>query len=193
MDNESNLIFTLPNAPIDRMQGGSDIKYESNDDEHDDSKKNETLGEIVVDEFTKRRSSLSLAVPEPVLSSSSEYKKQSAPSVISHASSTSKNKKDFWSLEFPHKNVKEVKSNYISTTKYTIWTFLPKNLYFQFSRVYNVYFLLGALSTLGGTSSISPETMIAPLLIVLLFSAIKDGYEDYVSTLEFYQLEKICF
>lgn len=72
------------------------------------------------------------------------------------------------------------KSNYIRTTKYTVLTFLPLNLYFQFSRVYNVYFLLGALSTLGGTSSISPASMILPLLIVLLFSAIKDAYEDYV-------------
>ena len=43
-----------------------------------------------------------------------------------------------------------------------------------------MYFLLGALSTLGGTSSISPVSMIAPLVIVLLFAAIKDAYEDYV-------------
>ena len=98
-------------------------------------------------------------------------------SVASNASETKK--KSIWSLEFPQNN-KENKANYISTTKYTIWTFIPKNLYFQFSRVYNIYFLLGALSTLGGTSSISPASMIAPLLIVLLFSAIKDGYEDYV-------------
>jgi phospholipid-transporting ATPase len=79
-----------------------------------------------------------------------------------------------------HKHHSTKKSNYIRTTKYTLLTFLPLNLYFQFSRVYNVYFLLGALSTLGGTSSISPASMIVPLLIVLLFSAIKDAYEDYV-------------
>jgi hypothetical protein len=188
VDNKSNLIFTLPNTPIDSMESDIDIQHETaetNDDEYDDSRKNQTLEEIVLDAFATKRSSLNLTIPEPVLSASSEFKKQSAPSIISNASSSSKNKKDFWSVQFPQQNLKEVKSNYISTTKYTIWTFLPKNLYFQFSRVYNVYFLLGALSTLGGTSSISPGTMIAPLLIVLLFSAIKDGYEDYVSTLEF--------
>ena len=59
--------------------------------------------------------------------------------------------------------------------------------------MYNIYFLLGALSTLGGTSSISPASMIAPLLIVLLFSAIKDAYEDYVNNLLIDSKEKIYF
>jgi hypothetical protein len=90
-------------------------------------------------------------------------------------------------VPFPIRSKKRnTKPNYIRTTKYTVLTFLPLNLYFQFSRVYNVYFLLGALSTLGGTSSISPASMILPLLIVLLFSAIKDAYEDYVCSFRYF-------
>lgn len=195
MENESNLIFNLPNAPLNTMGSETDSKkeaVEAADDEHEDSKKNETLSEFVLDDHAKRRSSLNLAVPEPVLSTSSQFKRRSVASLCSNASVISKNKNDHYSIEFPQQNKKESKSNYISTTKYTIWTFIPKNLYFQFSRVYNVYFLLGALSTLGGTSSISPATMITPLLIVLLFSAIKDGYEDYVFLKLLNLIEKIC-
>ncbi len=41
-----------------------------------------------------------------------------------------------------------------------------------------MYFLLAALSTLAGNSSLSPVTSILPLIAVLTVTAIKDAYED---------------
>ena len=83
-----------------------------------------------------------------------------------------------YKVEFPV--LKALKNqNYIKTTKYTLITFLPKNFAFQFRRYYNIYFLVGALSVLFGYSSISPSSQIAPLLIVLAFSAAKEAIEDF--------------
>ncbi|KAI8908590.1 hypothetical protein EDD86DRAFT_191661 [Gorgonomyces haynaldii] len=69
--------------------------------------------------------------------------------------------------------------NYIRTTKYTVLTFLPKNLYMQFRRAYNIYFLLACFSLIGGYASVSVTSMVGPLLIVLAFSAIKEALEDF--------------
>ena len=38
--------------------------------------------------------------------------------------------------------VYKLKNNYISTTKYNIFTFIPKGLLFQFYRLSNVFYLL---------------------------------------------------
>jgi hypothetical protein len=72
------------------------------------------------------------------------------------------------------------RSNYIRTTKYTILTFLPLNLFQQFRRFYNLYFLLAAIISLlpFGLAPISPVTSVFPLVLVLVVTMIKDGYED---------------
>ncbi|OUM64486.1 hypothetical protein PIROE2DRAFT_42517 [Piromyces sp. E2] len=70
------------------------------------------------------------------------------------------------------------KANHIKTTKYNIFTFLPLNLWSQFHRFSNIYFLLGALSTLCGYTVVSPVAQIMPLIIVLSVTAIKDAYGD---------------
>ena len=69
--------------------------------------------------------------------------------------------------------------NYIRTTKYTLLSFLPLNVYYQFNRFYNIYFLLGALSVISGASSLSPFSQIFPLVVVFTFTAMKEGIEDY--------------
>ncbi|KAJ3111227.1 hypothetical protein HDU96_005884 [Phlyctochytrium bullatum] len=85
-----------------------------------------------------------------------------------------------WEAIFPYPASSYRKgANYIRTTKYTLLTFIPLNLYFQFRRFYNLYFLAGALSVLYGSSSLSPFSQITPLVIVLLFAAAKDAIEDY--------------
>ncbi|KAJ3395120.1 hypothetical protein HDU84_002694 [Entophlyctis sp. JEL0112] len=71
------------------------------------------------------------------------------------------------------------RQNYIRTTKYTILTFIPLFLYTQFRRFYNIYFLLGALSVLYGSASLSASSQITPLVTVLVFAALKDLIEDY--------------
>ncbi|KAK9718572.1 hypothetical protein K7432_005422 [Basidiobolus ranarum] len=69
-------------------------------------------------------------------------------------------------------------TNNIRTTKYTLLTFLPKNLFYQFRRFYNLYFLLGTIFV-AIEPSLEPVTQILPLLFVLAVTAIKDAIEDY--------------
>ena len=71
-------------------------------------------------------------------------------------------------------------SNFIRTAKYTVWNFVFKNLYEQFRRFSNIYFLLNAIATLiPSAAPVSPFTSIAPLVFVLAVTAIKDAVEDY--------------
>ena len=66
------------------------------------------------------------------------------------------------------------------TTKYSVLTFLPKNLYEQFRRLANFYFLIVCVVTLiPGVTPIPPVTSIAPLVFVLSVAAAKEGYEDW--------------
>ena len=73
-------------------------------------------------------------------------------------------------------------SNIITTTKYNILTFLPKNLFEQFSRIANFYFLIIA-STLYIFQKWAPlngAAAIFPLILVLLISAFREGVEDFL-------------
>ena len=70
-------------------------------------------------------------------------------------------------------------SNQNVTSKYTIVTFLPRNLLEQFRRVANIFFLaIAILQFFPKFSTISPGLVILPLLAVLAITALKDGYED---------------
>lgn len=70
--------------------------------------------------------------------------------------------------------------NHISTSKYNFATFLPKFLFEQFSKFANVFFLFtAALQQIPGLSPTNQYTTIAPLLLVLLVSAVKEAIEDY--------------
>ncbi|KAG6899806.1 hypothetical protein C0993_006629 [Termitomyces sp. T159_Od127] len=70
-------------------------------------------------------------------------------------------------------------TNQVLTSKYTIITFIPRNLLEQFRRVANIFFLaIAILQFFNKFSTISPGLVILPLLIVLGITALKDGYED---------------
>ncbi|XP_062405252.1 probable phospholipid-transporting ATPase IM isoform X2 [Sardina pilchardus] len=70
--------------------------------------------------------------------------------------------------------------NHIKTSKYNIFTFLPINLYEQFQRVANAYFLcLLILQLIPQISSLSWFTTCVPLALVLLVTAVKDATDDY--------------
>ena len=72
------------------------------------------------------------------------------------------------------------RSNAISTTKYTILTFLPKNLFEQFHRYANIYFLvIVILSLIPAVEVFAKEVAPIPLLFVLSVTAVKDIFEDY--------------
>ncbi|KAA1069823.1 hypothetical protein PGT21_033797 [Puccinia graminis f. sp. tritici] len=70
-------------------------------------------------------------------------------------------------------------SNQIKTAKYSLLTFIPRNLLEQFRRIANVFFLsLVILQFLPKFSQVSPALAALPLLAVLAITAIKDAYED---------------
>ncbi|XP_053318224.1 phospholipid-transporting ATPase VB [Spea bombifrons] len=70
--------------------------------------------------------------------------------------------------------------NKIRTTKYTVLSFLPKNLFGQFYRSANLYFLfLAILNWMPQIEVFHKEITMVPLVIVLLVIAVKDGVEDY--------------
>ncbi|KAJ7633042.1 hypothetical protein FB45DRAFT_521378 [Roridomyces roridus] len=69
--------------------------------------------------------------------------------------------------------------NQVITSKYTVITFVPRNLLEQFRRVANVFFLgIAILQFFNEFSTISPGLVIFPLLVVLAITAGKDAYED---------------
>ncbi|KAF3633617.1 Phospholipid-transporting ATPase 1 [Capsicum annuum] len=74
----------------------------------------------------------------------------------------------------------EFTGNEIRTSKYTIITFLPKNIFIQFHRVAYLYFLaIAALNQLPPLAVFGRTVSLFPLLFVLSVTAIKDGYEDW--------------
>ena len=71
------------------------------------------------------------------------------------------------------------RSNAIRTTKYTIFTFFPKNLFEQFHRFANWYFLLIiVLNFIPQIQAFGREVSMIPLLFVLTVTAVKDAFED---------------
>jgi magnesium-transporting ATPase (P-type) len=77
-------------------------------------------------------------------------------------------------------------SNEIHTSRYTAFNFLPKNLFEQFRRAANIYFIcVVILMTLGWygdrifDSPLNPASLGGPLIMVMAITAVKDAKEDY--------------
>ncbi|CAE8621685.1 unnamed protein product [Polarella glacialis] len=72
-------------------------------------------------------------------------------------------------------------SNHVSTTKYRLWNIVPMNLFEQFHRAANVWFLV--VSTFQmlplKLSPTSEYATLLPLCCVLFVTFCKDAYEDY--------------
>jgi hypothetical protein len=82
------------------------------------------------------------------------------------------------------KNV-EFGDNRISTSKYSLISFVPRSLFEQFRRVANIYFLVISILMIIGTyapelfeSPLLPYSTIGPLILVLSITMIKEGIED---------------
>ncbi|KAJ7220788.1 phospholipid-transporting ATPase 1 [Mycena pura] len=70
--------------------------------------------------------------------------------------------------------------NKVRTTKYTILTFVPKNLYEQFRRIANIYFLtVTVLQLFPVFGSAAGPVAVLPLAFIIAVTGIKDGIEDY--------------
>ncbi|CAH8511169.1 unnamed protein product [Heterobilharzia americana] len=81
--------------------------------------------------------------------------------------------------DLPNPNYKYT-SNYIKTTKYTLWTFLPLNLWEQFHRFANIYFVfILILNFIPDVGAFAKEVAPIPVIITLSVVAIKDAYEDF--------------
>ncbi|KAH7175458.1 hypothetical protein EDB81DRAFT_635374 [Dactylonectria macrodidyma] len=78
----------------------------------------------------------------------------------------------------------EFTRNKIRTAKYTAISFVPKNLWFQFHNIANVFFLflviLGFFPIFGG---VNPGLNSVPLIFIVAVTAIKDAVEDYRRTI----------
>lgn len=74
---------------------------------------------------------------------------------------------------------KHNRSNAIKTTKYSLWSFLPKNLFEQFHRFANIYFLgIVILNLIPEINAFGKYIAMVPLIFVLSVTAIKDLFED---------------
>ncbi|CDW89464.1 p-type atpase [Stylonychia lemnae] len=69
------------------------------------------------------------------------------------------------------------KSNSIRTTKYTILSWAPLSILFQFKRAANIYFLIISVLTCLSFSPKSPISMIGTFAAVLIFTMFKEAYE----------------
>lgn len=78
-----------------------------------------------------------------------------------------------------NRKIYKYKNNEINTSKYNIFTFLPKGILYQFLKLNNFYFLTIAALQLTTLSPISPLTT-AAFAFVIVFSLIREGFEDLV-------------
>ncbi|VDK23301.1 unnamed protein product, partial [Taenia asiatica] len=68
--------------------------------------------------------------------------------------------------------------NKLITSHYTWWNFFPVDLYEQFHIIANFFFLLISILYFFGETPINPATTIAPLVVVVGISMIKDAVDD---------------
>ncbi|KAG2378857.1 hypothetical protein C9374_008005 [Naegleria lovaniensis] len=71
-------------------------------------------------------------------------------------------------------------TNYVRTTKYTLITFIPQNLFEQFRKAINIYLLITVIAVLiPDISPIFPPAAVLPITFIVLLQMAKDGYEDF--------------
>ncbi|KAI8618854.1 hypothetical protein BC830DRAFT_1165860 [Chytriomyces sp. MP71] len=70
--------------------------------------------------------------------------------------------------------------NTVRTARFTVFSFLPMQIWIQFSKVANLYFLLiSGLQLIPNVSPTGRFTTIFPLSFFVIVSMIKEGYDDY--------------
>ncbi|KAL4805802.1 hypothetical protein BDV18DRAFT_139873 [Aspergillus unguis] len=112
------------------------------------------------------------------------------PSSPAESNPEQENRKVYVNIPLPESERDEdghPKANYprnkVRTAKYTPITFVPKNLWFQFQNIANIYFLfiiiLGFFSIFGVDN---PALNTVPLIVIIVVTAIKDAIEDWRRT-----------
>uniref|UniRef100_A0A3B4TMJ1 P-type phospholipid transporter n=1 Tax=Seriola dumerili TaxID=41447 RepID=A0A3B4TMJ1_SERDU len=70
--------------------------------------------------------------------------------------------------------------NAIKTTKYTLLLFIPMNLFEQFHRLANIYFVgLAILNFVPVVNAFQPEVALIPICVIMSLTALKDAWEDF--------------
>lgn len=78
-------------------------------------------------------------------------------------------------------------TNSITSSRYTLYNFLPRQLFAQFSKLANFYFLcVSILQMIPGLSTTGTYTTVVPLAFFVVISMAKEGYDD----LRRYRLDK---
>ncbi|CCH59754.1 hypothetical protein TBLA_0B09370 [Henningerozyma blattae CBS 6284] len=91
-----------------------------------------------------------------------------------------KNKKSHHRKLRDERSGKAYISNVITSSRYTIYTFFPRQVYAQFSKLANIYFFaIAVLQMIPGWSTTGTYTTIIPILIFMGISMAREGYDDY--------------
>ncbi|KAF7586202.1 hypothetical protein BBP40_009304 [Aspergillus hancockii] len=70
--------------------------------------------------------------------------------------------------------------NWIRSSRYSLWSFFPRQLFAQFTKLANFYFLVVAiLQMIPGLSTTGSFTTLVPLLIFVAISMGKEGFDDW--------------
>ena len=70
-------------------------------------------------------------------------------------------------------------NNTITSSRYTLYNFIPRQLFAQFSKLANFYFLcVSILQMIPGLSTTGQYTTIVPLVFFVVISMAKEGYDD---------------
>lgn len=78
-------------------------------------------------------------------------------------------------------------NNAIRSSRYTLWTFIPFQLWFQFSKASNIYFLImSILQLIPGLSTTGSFTNVVPFLAFLGVTILREAYDDFKR----YQMDK---
>jgi len=79
-------------------------------------------------------------------------------------------------------------TNTIRSSRYTFYNFLPRQLFAQFSKLANFYFLtISILQMIPGLSTTGTYTTIIPLIFFVMIAMAKEGYDDFRR----YRLDKL--
>uniref|UniRef100_A0A673BTT1 Phospholipid-transporting ATPase n=1 Tax=Sphaeramia orbicularis TaxID=375764 RepID=A0A673BTT1_9TELE len=108
---------------------------------------------------------------------------------LSHSGSFKERAKDLRNLvsNLPYEGLDKWKQpnryfpgNSIKTSKYTLLLFIPMNLFEQFHRLANLYFVgLAILNFVPVVNAFQPEVALIPICVILCLTAMKDAWEDF--------------
>ena len=96
-----------------------------------------------------------------------------------------KTKEENWRSQDLYGDIPLLESQYVgnkvNSTRYNLITLLPKNLFEQFQRSANIWFLLVSIFQLipFEINPVDSWTTVVPLAILIFLTLLKDGYNDY--------------